>query len=347
MSVQLAPGPLVIDVAGHELTADERRRLLDPRVGAVILFARNYRDREQLRALTAEIHCLRSPALLIAIDHEGGRVQRCREGFSRLPAMRQLGRWWDEDRTAACSAAEAIGHVLASELREVGVDLSFAPVLDLDWGNSSVIGDRAFHGNPDAVVELAGALIRGLHGAGMSCCGKHFPGHGWVAADSHVAIPVDNRALDEIATDMIPYRRLPLDAVMPAHVIYPQVDPRSAGFSPVWLDFLRRNVGFEGILFTDDLSMEGASVAGGVVDRVRAAEAAGCDMYLVCNAADKVDEVLANWQPADLPARGRRIARLLERRGVAVNDDPAGYSAPEGLRVAGLAAIETIALRFA
>lgn len=347
MTLQLPPGPLVIDVAGHELTVEERRRLADPRVGAVILFARNYRDREQLRALTGAIHELRSPPLLIAIDHEGGRVQRCREGFSRLPAMRLLGRWWDADPDAARAGAEAIGHILASELRDVGVDLSFTPVLDLDWGTSSVIGDRSFHGDPDAVVDLAGALIRGLHGAGMSCCGKHFPGHGWVQADSHVAIPVDTRSLDEIAEDMLPYRRLPLDAVMPAHVIYPKVDARPAGFSPVWLDTLRRDLGFEGILFTDDLSMEGASVAGGVVDRVRAAEAAGCDMYLVCNAADKVDEVLANWQPAENPARAGRIARLLGRRGIAINDNPAGNASPEGLRAAGLAAIDTVTRRFA
>ena len=198
-------------------------------------------------------------------------MQRCREGFTRLPAMRELGLWWDDDPTAATEAAREIGYVLAAELRNCGVDFSFAPVLDLEWGHSSVIGDRAFHADPVAVSALAGGLIDGLKAAGMGCCGKHFPGHGWVAADSHVAMPVDQRSIAELAADMYPYRQLSLDAVMPAHVIYPQVDLRPAGFSPVWLNILRKEIGFQGVIFSDDLSMEGASVAGNIVARVGAA----------------------------------------------------------------------------
>lgn len=341
-AVELAPGPLVVDVEGYELSAHERQRLQHPLVGAVILFKRNYRDREQLRALTREIHALRTPELLIAIDHEGGRVQRCREEFSPLPAMRSLGLWWDSDRAAAIQAAREIGFLLASELREAGVDFSFTPVLDLDWGRSSVIGDRSFHGNPQAVVELAGALIEGLHRAGMGCCGKHFPGHGWVAADSHLAIPVDTRALDEIAADLQPYRELLLDAVMPAHVIFPQIDSRPAGFSPVWMDILRRDVGFRGVTFSDDLSMEGASVVGGVLERVEAAWSAGVDLLLVCNAPDKVDLVLANWQPELDATRMNRIAAFITGK----NKNPAIENPVSGDRVAGLAAIATIAQRF-
>ncbi|MCK9389407.1 MAG: beta-N-acetylhexosaminidase, partial [Sulfuritalea sp.] len=243
-------GPLMIDIAGPELCDLDRERLAHPLVGGVILFARNYRDPQQLTALCAAIHALRIPALPIAIDHEGGRVQRCREGFTRVPAMRRLGELWDRDAAAARRAASAIGYLLAAELRECGVDFSFTPVLDLDWGPSGVIGDRAFHRDPVAVTELAGALIEGLRAAGMGCCGKHFPCHGWVAADSHVAIPVDERSLAEMAPDMQPYRHLELDAVMPAHVIYPQIDARPAGFSPVWIDMLRKDFAFDGVIFS-------------------------------------------------------------------------------------------------
>jgi len=307
----MSHGPLVIDVAGTELTDIERARLRHPLVGGVILFARNYRDPAQLKALCDEIHALREPPLLIAIDHEGGRVQRCREGFTRLPAMRQLGAWWDSAPRAAVESARMLGYLLAGELRTCGVDLSFAPVLDLDWGRSTVIGDRAFHGNPRAVIELAGGLIAGLREAGMACCGKHFPGHGWVAADSHVAIPVDERSLDEMAYDLMPFRELELDAVMPAHVIYPRVDARPAGFSPVWIGKLRDEFGFDGVIFSDDLSMEGASVAGDIVARVQAAWEAGCDMLLVCNAPDAADDVLERWRPEPDPVRAARVARLL------------------------------------
>jgi beta-N-acetylhexosaminidase len=307
-------GPLMIDVAGLELSDLERERLVHPLVGGVILFKRNYRDTQQLAALCASIHALRSPALPIAIDHEGGRVQRCREGFTHVPPMRLLGELWDRDPAAARNAAADIGYLLAAELRACGVDLSFTPVLDLDWGPSGVIGDRAFHKDPLAVSELAGALIDGLAAAGMGCCGKHFPGHGWVAADSHLAIPVDERSLTEMAPDLEPYRRLRLDGVMPAHVIYPQVDSRPAGFSPVWLEMLRREFNFDGVIFSDDLSMEGASFAGDMVQRAEAAWAAGCDMLLICNVPDAVALVLDNWKPVPDPVRAARVGRLLPAR---------------------------------
>lgn len=304
------PGPLMIDIEGPVLTAIDRERLTHPLVGGVILFTRNYHDPQQLTELCAEIHALRTPRLLIAIDHEGGRVQRCRDNFSLIPAMRKLGALWDTDATGACEAAHAIGYLLAAELRQCGVDFSFTPVLDLDWGRSGVIGDRAFHRNPQAVIELAGALVNGLKSAGMRCCGKHFPGHGWVAADSHVAIPVDERALADMRDDLMPYRHLTLDAIMPAHVIYPQVDSRPAGFSPVWIDKLRNEFAFDGVIFSDDLSMEGASVAGNIVDRANAAWTAGCDVLLVCNAPDDVDTLLKTWQPG--PASDTRaLSRLM------------------------------------
>ncbi|HTY98692.1 MAG TPA: beta-N-acetylhexosaminidase [Rhodocyclaceae bacterium] len=301
----------MIDIAGKALSALDRQRLRHPLVGGVILFSRNYESPEQLSALCAEIHGLRQPVLPIAVDQEGGRVQRFRDGFSRLPAMAFLGQQWNESPAAAAVAARGVGFLLASELLARGVDFSFTPVLDLDWGRSAVIGDRAFHQDPEAVAALAGGLIAGLRDAGMACCGKHFPGHGWAEADSHVAIPVDERSLAELAADILPYRRLRLDAVMLAHVIYPQVDARPAGFSPVWLDKLRREIGFDGVIFSDDLSMAGAAVAGGIVERAQAAWSAGCDMLLVCNEPAAVGELLEHWRPEADPLRAGRIARLL------------------------------------
>ncbi len=327
MPLALPHGPLMIDIAGLELTDLDRERLAHPLVGGLILFARNYASPQQLAKLTAEVHALRSPPLLIAIDHEGGRVQRCRDGFTRLPPMRALGRLWDQDPEQAQQAAYRIGYVLAVDLLQNGVDFSFTPDLDLDWGRSGVIGDRSFHRDPEAVIELAGQLIAGLRHAGMKACGKHFPGHGWTEADSHVAIPVDERSLAEIERDMRPYRRLALDAVMPAHVIYPQVDSRSAGFSPVWIEMLRKEIGFDGVIFSDDLSMEGASVVGDVVARVEAAWNAGCDMLLVCNAPDKAAEVLERWQPELDSRRSERIARLLPGRSFSEAFDETCYQA--------------------
>ena len=332
MPLNLPHGPLMIDIAGLELTDLDRERLSHPLVGGLILFSRNYASPQQLAKLTAEVHALRSPALLIAIDHEGGRVQRCREGFARLPPMRSLGELWERDSQQALHFARRIGYVLAGELRLNGVDLSFTPVLDLDWGRSGVIGNRSFHGDPQVVIQLAGQLIAGLRDAGMRSCGKHFPGHGWVEADSHVAIPVDDRSLAEIETDMQPFRQLPLDAVMPAHVIYSRIDSRPAGFSPVWIGKLRDELRFDGVVFSDDLSMEGASVAGGIVDRVNAAWSAGCDVLLVCNAPDKAGEVLECWRPEFDTCRSARVANLLPGREVFPGQNDPRYA--EGVKAA-------------
>jgi beta-N-acetylhexosaminidase len=322
MSTTLPLGPLMIDIAGTVLTGLDRERLQHPLVGGVILFARNYADREQLTALTAGIHALREPPLLLAVDHEGGRVQRFREGFTRLPPMRILGQCYDRDRQAALAAARAVGLVLAAELRACGVDYSFTPVLDLDYGPSRVIGDRAFHRDPAAVIALAAALGEGLHQGGMGTCGKHFPGHGYVIPDSHVELPVDDRPLAAMREDLEPWRHLPLDAVMAAHVIYRCLDDRTAVFSSQWIDYLRHDIGFTGAVFTDDLSMAGAAVVGDMPARVRAAWAAGCDMLLVCNALDAVAEVLAAWQPQPEPERSQRIMRLLPQQPGLALDSP-------------------------
>lgn len=288
-------GPVMLDVVGTTLAADDIRRIRHPLTGGVILFARNYKDRTQLTALCAAIHAAR-PGVLIAVDHEGGRVQRFRtDGFTRLPAMRLLGQLWERDVLAASKAATALGYVLAAELRACGVDLSFTPVLDLDYGESGVIGDRAFHRDPRVVTLLAKSVNHGLALAGMANCGKHFPGHGFVKADSHIEIPVDERDPKEIIKeDAAPYEWLgmSLAAVMPAHVIYPAFDKHPAGFSKKWLSLLRKDMGFEGVIFSDDLSMEGASVAGNVVQGAHAALKAGCDMVLICNAPDKADQLL-------------------------------------------------------
>jgi beta-N-acetylhexosaminidase len=285
----------MLDVVGTELSIDDIRRIQHPLTGGVILFARNFENRQQLTALTMAIHAAR-PGVLIAVDHEGGRVQRFKtDGFTKLPAMKKLGELWDRDVLAACKAATDVGFVLAAELRACGVDLSFTPVLDLDYGTSGVIGDRAFHRDPRVVTLLAKSLNHGLALAGMANCGKHFPGHGYAEADSHVAIPVDDRSLKEIlADDAAPYDwlGLSLSGVMPAHVIYPKVDKHPAGFSKKWLSILRNDMGFQGVIFSDDLSMEGASVAGSVVDGAHAALEAGCDMVLICNSPVKADQLL-------------------------------------------------------
>ncbi|MFN3565503.1 MAG: beta-N-acetylhexosaminidase [Burkholderiaceae bacterium] len=311
------PGPVVVDIEGKSLTAAERARLAHPRVGMVILFARNFASNRQLAELTAEIHALRSPPLLIAVDHEGGRVQRFRDGFTAIPAMQDLGRLWDQDVLLATRTAVSAGYVLGAELRAHGVDLSFTPVLDLAWGRSGVIGDRALHADARVVAMLANHLAHGLLLAGMANCGKHFPGHGWAEADSHVAIPVDERPLDEILhADAAPYRWLgaSLASVMPAHVIYSKVDRRPAGFSRIWIeDVLRNRLGFTGAVFSDDLSMEGARVAGDVVQSAQAALDAGCDFILVCNAPAAADRALSGirWQPTE--SFVQRLERLRPR----------------------------------
>lgn len=308
-------GPVMVDVPGLVLTDDDRQRLMHPLVGGVILFARNYQSPGQLQALTTEIRALRTPHLLIAVDQEGGRVQRFRDGFTRLPAMRELGKLWEHNPSQARHLAQDCGYVLAAELRAHGVDLSFTPVLDLDYGASGVIGDRAFHPQPEVVADLAHALMLGLKAAGMGSVGKHFPGHGYVRADSHLAIPVDERSLHEIEqADLLPFARLVADGmagIMPAHVIYPAVDSQPAGFSAYWLQkILRQQLGFDGVIFSDDLSMEGASVAGGIVERAQAALDAGCDMVLVCNNCAAADAVLhgLKWQKPAVSIT--RMARL-------------------------------------
>ena len=311
-------GPVMLDVVGATLTIDDIRRIQHPLTGGVILFARNYESRAQMTALTTAIHAVR-PGILIAVDHEGGRVQRFKtDGFTILPAMRKLGELWERDVLGATKAATDVGFVRAAELRACGVDLSFTPVLDLDYGESGVIGDRAFHRDARVVTLLAKSLNHGLTLAGMANCGKHFPGHGFVKADSHVAIPIDERTLKEILhEDAAPYEWLgmSLSGVMPAHVIYPKVDKHPAGFSKKWLSMLRKEFGFEGVIFSDDLSMEGASVAGSVVDGANAALNAGCDMVLICNSPEKADQLLdgLNRQAMNvhLEASAARIASLV------------------------------------
>jgi beta-N-acetylhexosaminidase len=283
----------------------------------VILFSRNYTSQAQLARLTAEIHALRNPHLLIAVDHEGGRVQRFRDGFTRLPPMRELGYIWDQHPSRAKTLAHQTGWVLAAELRASGVDFSFTPVLDIDFGQSGVIGDRAFHRDPQAIAILAHSLMLGLKQGGMPAVGKHFPGHGFVRADSHLEIPVDERDYADIEMDdLIPFRQMinfGLAGMMPAHVIYPKVDKLPAGFSKIWLkDILRKELGFGGVIFSDDLSMAGASVVGGIVQRVEAALHAGCDMALVCNKPESADELLAGLKRG-MPAPA--MARLIRMHG--------------------------------
>ena len=334
---RLAHGPVMLDVAGYRLSDVERERLRDPLVGGVILFARNFSDSEQLCALTAEIRAAREPQLIIAVDHEGGRVQRFRsDGFTRLPAMGTIGALWALDHMAALDAARCAGFVLASELLAHGIDLSFTPVLDLDYGVSSVIGDRAFHRDPAVVASLAGALCAGMADAGMGCVGKHFPGHGFIEADSHVDLPVDPRNFDAVwDEDIAPYRhRLgrQLSGVMPAHVRFENIDPHPAGFSSFWLgDVLRGRLGFKGAIFSDDLTMEGATVVGDIVARARAAHQAGCDMVLVCNRPDLAEYLLDRWAPEVSTESRARIAGLQARRRI---EDPFALELSERYRAA-------------
>jgi len=316
---RLPLGPAVIDVVGPTLTDEDRNRLRHPAAGGVILFSRNYENPEQLSTLTTEIARLREPELLLCVDHEGGRVQRFREGFSTIPPMRTLGKLWDRDRDAAREAARAIAYIVGAELAAHGVDFSFAPVLDLDYGSSSVIGDRALHFDPTAVGALGACIVKGFADAGMGAVGKHFPGHGYAEADSHVAVPRDERKMAEIQKkDIVPFRmaiEAGLAAVMPAHVIYGQVDQEPAGYSKHWLqEVLRGKLGFQGIIFSDDLSMEGASVAGGVPERARAALAAGCDMVLLCNDPAGQEVLLDSLKEFRL-ANADRVERMRKKGG--------------------------------
>jgi beta-N-acetylhexosaminidase len=314
-------GPVMLDLKGPELTVAERAYLGHSLAGGVILFERNYRSPEQLEALVEEIHALRSPRLLVAVDQEGGRVQRFRTGFSRLPAPRNLGLLYDENPGRARRLAEACGWLMAAELRAVGVDLSLAPVLDLDRGISAVIGDRAFHADPNVVTDIARAYTAGMSQAGMAATGKHFPGHGSVTVDSHVSLPVDDRSYADIyEQDMVPFRRMihhGIAAIMPAHVLYPQVDSQPVGFSPVWIrDVLRTRLEFQGAVFSDDLSMGAAETGGDALQRAQAALAAGCDMVLVCNNHAAVEQILAGLKLGDDPTSQMRRMRMHGRHGM-------------------------------
>jgi beta-N-acetylhexosaminidase len=312
-------GPLMLDLAGQELTPEDREVLLHPVVGGVILFARNFHSTEQIAELTSEIHAIRRPPLLVAVDQEGGRVQRFREGFTSLPPVHLLGRQFDLDSEGALAAAETLGWIMAAELRSVGVDLSFAPVLDLDWGISEVIGDRAFHRHPRVVASLARRYIRGMATAGMAATGKHFPGHGAVAADSHRSLPEDRRSYVDITEDLVPFEFLiseGLGAVMAAHVRYTEVDPAPASFSRWWLTTeLRGRMGFRGVIFSDDLSMAAAEVVGDMEARARIALDSGCDMILVCNDREAAIAVLEELEGHSEPASQVRLARMHGRKG--------------------------------
>lgn len=300
-------GSLMLDIGGTWLTAEDRQILRHPEVGGLIIFARNIESPRQVRELCTAIRAVR-PDLLLAVDQEGGRVQRLRQGFLRLPAMRALA-----DNRNAERLAEQCGWLMATEVLAVGLDLSFAPVLDLDHQRSAVVGSRAFEGSPERATVLAGAFIRGMHDAGMAATGKHFPGHGWAEVDSHVGIPEDERSLEQIrASDLVPFQRLSgeLDALMPAHVIYPQVDPNPAGFSRRWLqDILRGELGFDGVIFSDDLSMAGAHVVGDAANRIEAALSAGCDMGLVCNDRASAELALSALQRLKVTAP-QRLQRM-------------------------------------
>ncbi len=304
----------MIDVQGTHLDAEDRELLANPLVGGVILFTRNFATRDQLEALVTEIHAIRSPPLLVTVDHEGGRVQRFRKEFTVLPPMRLIGHQYDMDKAVGLRLSRQSGWLMAAELRAVGIDMSFAPVVDLDYGVSEVIGDRSFHRDPAVVADLAIAFMGGMREAGMAACAKHFPGHGAVVADSHVALPVDRRPYEDMADDLHPYRRLidnGLPAVMVSHVVYAAVDPQAAGFSCHWLQVeLRDRLQFAGAIFTDDLTMQGASVAGTMAVRARTALEAGCDVLPICNNRQGVIEVVDALHDWGDPLGQIRLVRL-------------------------------------
>jgi len=313
-------GPLMIDLAGTEVSNEDRELLRHPLVGGVILFTRNYRDPAQLARLVADIHAARSPPLIVAVDQEGGRVQRFREGFSLLPAARRVGHEFSLEARAGITLARTLGWLMAAELRAGGVDISFAPCVDLDYGVSEVIGDRSFAADPDTVSQLALAWMLGMREAGMAATGKHFPGHGAVVADSHLTLPVDRRPLPDLTPELVPYRRLianGLPGVMVAHVLFPEVDPAPASLSRRWIrDVLRGELRFQGVVFTDDLSMGGAAAAyGDVITRARQALSAGCDMLPVCNNRPSVIELLDHLDVEPQPASSMRLVRLHGRGG--------------------------------
>jgi beta-N-acetylhexosaminidase len=315
------------DVEGLVLTEADRERLMHPLMGGVILFARNYADPAQLKALTASIRALRTPHLTIVVDQEGGRVQRFHDGFTIIPPMRAVGAAWQKNPQHGLALAHAVGVVIGTEMVAHGLDFSFAPVLDLDWGGSTVIGDRSFGREPATVAALAGEVIAGLAAVGVASCAKHFPGHGFVKADSHHEIPRDTRPFADIAgDDMLPFKLLAdqFDSVMPAHIIFEQVDPMPAGFSWHWLKtVLRDQLGFRGVIFSDDLTMEGASVVGGDVSRAMAALNAGCDMVLLCNDQSRCGALLAGLvaegvSPSE--AQSSHLTRMHAKRTASLSD---------------------------
>jgi beta-N-acetylhexosaminidase len=311
----MALGPIMLDVDGPRLSAEDREVLAHPLVGGVVLFDRNYLDPTQLEALVGEIHAVRAPRLLVAVDHEGGRVQRFRHHFTRLPAPAAFGDLYDADPHKARRLARDYGWLMAAELRAVGIDFSFAPVLDLGARRSTVIGNRALHRDPEVVATLAQAVMGGMARAGMCAVGKHFPGHGSVEADSHHALPVDHRDMDEIReADMLVFERLihyGIPALMAGHVCYTRVDGQPAGYSRFWLQqILREELGFGGALFSDDLGMAAAAVAGSMAERARAALEAGCDMALVCNDRQAALAVLEELEPTGSALRAVHLARM-------------------------------------
>ena len=309
----------MVDVVGTTLGEEDLARIRHPAAGAVILFSRNFQSTEQLVSLCEDIKRQREPELPICVDHEGGRVQRFKDGFTLIPPMRHLGKMWDRDREKGRELATSIGYIIAAELGAHGLDFSFTPVLDLDYGGSSVIGDRALHFDPSAVGALGGCLVKGLAQGGVAAVAKHFPGHGYAQADSHVAAPRDDRPFSDILRkDILPYRSVieaGVAGVMPAHVVYPQIDSEPAGYSRRWLqEVLRGQLKFDGIVFSDDLSMEGAAVAGGPPERARAALAAGCDMVLLCNNPKGLDELLASLDGFSLQ-KPERLDRMRKQGG--------------------------------
>ena len=308
-------GPVMLDLVGTSITSVEREMLLHPQTGGVILFTRNYESPDQISALVKEIHELRTPHLLVAVDHEGGRVQRFREGFTHIPAAAVYGEAYAGDKKQAKKLAHDCGWLMAAECRAVGIDMSFAPVLDIGIGLSGVIGDRAYHSKPEIISQLAHEYMSGMLQAGMAATGKHFPGHGSVKEDSHTAHPVDRRPLNDIMMeDIIPFERMinyGLAAVMPAHVVYPAIDDKPAGYSSIWLqNVLRQRLNFQGVIFSDDLSMEAAGVVGDFANRADQALKAGCDMVLVCNHSEAAQQVLESLEGYSNPASQMRLVRM-------------------------------------
>ena len=308
-------GPVILDIAGLTLDDNDRLRLKHPQVGGVILFSRNYESPSQLKALVDDIHQLRNPPLIVSVDQEGGRVQRFRQGFQAIPAMSSLGRLYDQDPKRAIDLSETFAWIMSAELLYYGIDISFSPVLDIANPISQVVGDRAFHQHPEAVCRLASAWVRGMRESGMAAVGKHFPGHGSVPGDSHHVIPVDQRSFEQIETlDLVPFRWVSathLSGIMMAHVIYDQIDTVAAGYSHRWInDILRQQLGFAGIVFSDDLSMSAAGSGGDYTERARMALQAGCDMLLVCNHPDGVGEILESLENYNNPVTQMRLVRL-------------------------------------